>query len=289
MLTQLKNSFAFRSGPIYQKLCSVLPNPKYKAGSTSSFRLLSMTGARHIDMLNQCLISLHNTWTQRPELIIYSDGTISTQALQKKLNWWKGKIKLGTNEDILNWTKNFGCTALHTFALKEAVGRKLACILSESTEAPVLWCDTDILWYKQLDGFINSASIQLKVSEDYQSAYDGYISQKCPEILQDPPFVNTGLVYLQGSLLSREDLAVWINQVGDKPNHFTEQTFLAIAAKLLSADMWRLNEIACFQSDRFELSPSYLGKDWIARHYVGPVRHLFWRDAFYKRFAARNE
>jgi hypothetical protein len=83
-------------------------------------------------------------------------------------------------------------------------------------------------------------------------------------------------------------LAICIDQVGDKPYYFTEQTFFAIAAKLLSADMWRFNEIALFESDRFKLGPSYIGKNWFARHYVGPVRHLFWRDSFYKRLAPRN-
>lgn len=283
MFTKIKQSIAFRSGPVFQKLCLSLPNPGYQSGESCSFRLLSMTGAKHLDMLNQCLISLHNTWHARPDLIIYSDGTVSLQALKSKLNWWKGNIKFGTQEEILAWTAQSGSPALHSFACKEAVGRKLSCILLEATDAPVLWCDTDILWFKQIGNLVNPGELQLQVSEDYQAAYDGYISEKCQEVLRNPPYINTGLVYLQGNLLNEKPLIPWLNELDKKPNHFTEQTFLAIAVKLLNGKMWSLNEIACLQSDRFKLSPSFKGKNWIARHYVGPVRHLFWRDAFFTR------
>jgi hypothetical protein len=283
MFNRLKQSVAFRSGSFYRKVCNLLPNPTYIPGPVAPFRFLSMTGSKHLDMLNQCLISLHNTWYARPDLIIYSDGTVSLQALKRKLNWWKGNIKFGTQEEILAWTAQSGSQALHSFACKEAVGRKLSCILLEATDAPVLWCDTDILWYKQIGKIENLKEFQLQVSEDYQAAYDGYISEKCPEILLNPPFINTGLVYLQGHLLNELPLIPWLNELDKKPNHFTEQTFLAIAVKLLKGKMWSLNEIACLQSDRFKLSPSFKGKNWIARHYVGPVRHLFWRDAFFTR------
>lgn len=283
MFTKIKQSFAFRSGPWYQTMCSALPDPTYKTGAECNFRFLSMTGARHLEMLNQCLISLHNTWKSRPELIIYSDGSLSIPDLKKKFNWWKGKIKYGSQEDILRWTEKSGFVSLHNFAIREAVGRKLSCLLLEAEASPVLWCDTDILWYKQLENPDTKSNLQIQVSEDYQSAYDGSISEKCPELLQNPPFVNTGLVYLNTQLLSENQLGKWIELLGEKPNHFTEQTFLAIAVKLLESKMWGLSEIACLQSDRFELSPSYIGKTWYARHYVGPVRHLFWRDSFFSR------
>lgn len=283
MLNKIKQSLAFRSGPVYQKLCSFLPDPEYRTGPSCHFRLLSMTGKKHLDMLNQSLISLHNTWNKRPDLIIYSDGSVTIQALQKKLGWWKGNIKYGTQEDILAWTQQCGSSALHSFAEKEAVGRKLSCILLESEAAPVLWCDTDILWYKELSLSSPGAGLHIQVSEDYQSAYDGFISQKAAGILTAPPYINTGLVYLSGTLVSNPQLSMWLDLVGQQPNHFTEQTFLALAVKLLQGNRWTLNEIACLQSDRFDLSPSYTGKPWYARHYVGPVRHLFWRDSFFSR------
>jgi hypothetical protein len=283
MPNKLQQSFAFRSGPIYQQLCKLLPKPNYTKGNLTPFRFLSMTGSKHLDMLNQCLISLHKTWDHRPELIIYSDGSVSSKTISKSFAWWKGPIQIGSQEDILTWTATCGFESLNTFALKEAVGRKLACILKEASSSPVLWCDTDILWFKPLQEFYKETSVPLKVSQDYQWAYDGYISEKCPEILKDPPYINTGLVYLNSPIQENHLLQNWLNQVGEKPNHFTEQTFLAIAAKILESPIWDMEEIACLQSDRFMLKPSYKNKNWFARHYVGPVRHLFWKDAFYSR------
>jgi hypothetical protein len=248
MLGRIKNSIAFRSGGMYEWFCTRLPNPDYKPGPDADFTFLSMTGRTHLEMLNQCLISLHNNWTKRPALILYSDGSLKPEDIQKKLSWWKGSLQVKSHEDILTWTKKSGSVGLNDFAHKEAVGRKLGCILKEAEKTTILWCDTDILWYKDLPYEPSNLPLIFKTSEDYKA-----------------------------------ELSVYWEKIGNHPNHFTEQTFLAIASKLLGGEVWSMTEVACFQSDRFDLKPSFQKQPWVARHYVGPVRHLFWKDAFFNR------
>lgn len=57
----------------------------------------------------------------------------------------------------------------------------------------------------------------------------------------------------------------------------TEQTLLAEAAHQLGGRTWPAEEIVCSVDDPLTLRPSYPGKPWVASHYVGQVRHLFWR------------
>lgn len=282
MLGRIKNSIAFRSGGMYEWFCTRLPNPDYKPGPDADFTFLSMTGRTHLEMLNQCLISLHNNWTKRPALILYSDGSLKPEDIQKKLSWWKGSMQVKSHEDILTWTKKSGSVGLNDFAHKEAVGRKLGCILKEAEKTTILWCDTDILWYKDLPYEPSNLPLIFKTSEDYQSAYDGYLSKES-EALIAKPYINTGMVLLNNSLLDKAELSVYWEKIGNHPNHFTEQTFLALASKLLGGEVWSMTEVACFQSDRFDLKPSFQKQPWVARHYVGPVRHLFWKDAFFNR------
>lgn len=283
MTWRIQKTLAFRSGNWYRLLYGCMSNPVYRNGPQPSFRLLSMAGKKHLELLNACLISIHQNWEVRPELLLYSDGSVSIREMQETFQWWKGPIYWGTQEDILNWTAQTGSVALMEFARKEPVGRKLACILKEGEHNGVLWCDTDILWYKPLPEPEPQEGLTLKTSTDYQAAYDAVLETAAQHILATPPFINTGLVYLKGNLINHPLAADWLNRLADAPNHFTEQTFLAILMKLLKQEVWTLEEIACLQQDRYQLAPSYPGKPWLARHYVGPVRHLFWRDAFLNR------
>ena len=59
----------------------------------------------------------------------------------------------------------------------------------------------------------------------------------------------------------------------------TEQTILAEAVFQVGRIAWSLEVVRLFDGDKFTIKPTYVGKQWIARHYVGYIRHLFWRDA----------
>ncbi len=64
---------------------------------------------------------------------------------------------------------------------------------------------------------------------------------------------------------------------------FTEQTIMAEAVFQVGCIAWNIEMVRMFNDDEFTIKPTYLGKKWIARHYVFPIRHLFWRDALAAR------
>lgn len=286
MLQNIARSYAFRSGALYRAILKNLPAPAYTSGPEAPFRFISLCGQKHLDMLNECLRSVNKTWTIRPELVIYSDGSMEEGEIRKSLRWWKGSLRTGMPDALIAWAENKAYTSLADFARKEAVGRKLTLILQEAEQGPVLWCDTDILWFRQPElPQPDSGQIILKTSEDFQPAYDPALENASGDLLKTKPFINTGLVYLNTNLMEVASLKPWTELLNASPNHFTEQTFLALAVKSLQQQIWPLSEIACFQSDKFDLSPSFPGQKWTARHYVGPVRHIFWKDALKLRFS----
>jgi hypothetical protein len=104
--------------------------------------------------------------------------------------------------------------------------------------------------------------------------------------LQCCPPMNCGLVFIQGDLLSgcaqSEFLNTFLDASAEATVNFTEQTFFALAAKRLGYEPWPADQIALFTTDKYwPVWPNYYPhfRGWIARHYVGPVRPLFWRDA----------
>ncbi|HVE80299.1 MAG TPA: hypothetical protein VNA89_15650, partial [Gemmatimonadaceae bacterium] len=121
--------------------------------------------------------------------------------------------------------------------------------------------------------------VTLRASRDYQPAYDLDLAGEDTALLASPPYINTGVTFLQGDLLAAIDLARPLRVAAERYNHFAEQTILALAARRLAAPTWAPSVVACFQDDHQSLAVTYRDRSWVARHYVGPVRHLFWRDA----------
>lgn len=62
---------------------------------------------------------------------------------------------------------------------------------------------------------------------------------------------------------------------------YSEQTIIAAAVKALDGVPFDDRITRLSWDDRYSILPSFLGQNWTLRHYVGPSRHMFWRDAIF--------
>lgn len=248
-----------------------------KITPVENYTLLTLCGKSHIDMLYQSLASIFNNWDLIPEILVYTDGSLSRASMEKRLAPFLSIVKIKTYEPDNNLNEN-----LTVLSQKHVLGKKLMLIAKHALEKRTIWFDTDMLWFKQLnfEEEFKNYSYFLKTSTDYQPAYSKNIYNST---LKEAPFVNTGLVLAFGNILSFEGSNELLKKASENPDHFTEQTILAIAIKLGNKETFSLDKIACVYTDRQTLAPTYRNKNWISRHYVGSVRHLFWRDAFFLR------
>ncbi|GAB4233158.1 MAG: hypothetical protein Kow0049_16430 [Stanieria sp.] len=148
---------------------------------------------------------------------------------------------------------------------------------------PILWCDSDILWFKELSSLptgLKKSSVILKTTEDFQQSYDPNLLEQKLKHLHEFHFVNTGLVFLKGNLLEACKLKNLINCASKNPHHFSEQTILAEAAYQLRQNYWTLEEINCSYDSYSLILPTFFRKKWVAKHYVSGIRHQLWQDAF---------
>ncbi|MEE3715172.1 hypothetical protein V2H45_00270 [Tumidithrix elongata RA019] len=290
-MKKVKNSFAFRSGGIYRFLVKLFPPPYFRFRPKAPILFLSMCGYKHLDLLQQSLQSLHQSWTVIPKLQIYSDGTVKVNEIERMLLWWKGEKKISSWETCFLPTSGLDSKILLEFARSNPVGRKLAVILHHGRNEPTLWCDTDILWFSQLpclqDLLQLESDLVLKTSSDYQSAYGSFVDT-LPHLNQYP-YINTGIVYLNGDLLNKLDLDNLLKKASNFSDHFTEQAILAEAVFQVGLPCWSIDEIFCGANDNQTLAITYESKPWIARHYTGLVRHLFWRDTLALKLGIKRE
>lgn len=296
MLSQIsfKRLVAIRSRTAYKVLLNLLPTPRIAPKPELDLTLLTMCGAKHLGFLQQCLFSLYNSWSSIPKLQVFSDGTLTLSKLEETLSWWSGTKSFSSWEESVYYHQQQGRDALVKYAKNSISARKLAVILASGELRETLWCDCDILWFKELSDLpITDKQCSLpvlKISLDNQQAYDNQLIEQAQlEHLYQLPFINSGLVFLKGNLLEVCHLDNLIKIAAEKSIFCTEQTIFAEAAYQLGQNFWSPEEVACFEDDKFSLLPNYEGKQWAARHYAGPTRHLFSRDAFALRLGLGSQ
>lgn len=281
LFTRVHDSLAYRSGPVWRRLLELLPAPRTEARPELPLTFLTFGGAGHRAMLRECLASLARSWPRRPRVRVVSDGSLDPAAAARELAWWQGPLEVIGWRDLAARLTAPRFEPLVRFAGRDAMGRKMLAVVATALESPTLYCDVDVLWFRPpatLDRLLATRGTRLALSPDPYPAYDSRLVPHLPH-LAFPPFYCAGLLYAEGDVLAACDVDPWLRFAAEEGVGITEQTILAEADHQLGGLSWPPDEIALWEGDRTTLLPSFRGRPWAARHYVGGVRHLFWRDA----------
>ena len=287
----IKGSISFRSALLYKNLLKIMPINVRQNKSTFGVCLLTMCGIKHIAMLEQSLYSVYKFWDKIPStLIIVSDGTISTKAIEDKFHWWKSELEVHDWSFYANYNKTIGRHNLYDYARKDAFGKKYSAICALSEQYNLLWLDTDILFFRDFSKDIEKLSSNkdsfIYATEDWIMAYDKKVLESFPELKLNKA-VNTGIVFCKGDFYTPFNFEEFLKQLIPTAMHFTEQSLLAIALNKFGCIKWGINEIQNFNTDIYSIGPTFYKKNWLSRHYTNNIRHLFWRDAFFLRIGIR--
>jgi hypothetical protein len=289
-LRRARNAAAYRSSAVYRRLLPLLPRPKAEGKPAIPLTFLTFGGTGHRLMLEQCLFSLHRAWPVLPRVRIVTDGSLDPEQARRDLAWWPGPWELLSWRDLVPGLAACGHDRLVRFAEREPMGRKLAAIVASAAAGPTLYCDVDVLWFRfppTLERLLAVPAPRLAMSRDPYCAYDDRLVPGSLSELARPPFLCAGFLFAHGDFLAACRLDEVLDFAAVEGVALTEQTLLAEADRQLGGDSWPEDEIALFEQDRFSLGPSFRGCGWAARHYVGQVRHVFWRDAFALRAGLR--
>ncbi len=239
-------------------------------------------------MLKQSLSTIAYRWTLIPNVIAVSDGSATIPEIRASLSWWPNNVEVIGWQELRDFHKGEGRSELVQFAEMGPYGRKLSTILALAERSRVLWCDCDILFFSDFSIYIDDrprGGTFLETAEDMDYSYDLNLTTRSLMHLYSRPPVNTGIVLCEGNIYEACGLDRFIRQGLPNNMYLTEQTILAEAVFQIGRIGWNQEVIRLFDADKFTIRPTYVGKQWIARHYVAPLRHLFWRDALATRLS----
>jgi hypothetical protein len=260
----------------------------------AEFKLIFFCGASGMSYLNASLVSVHKYWNKLPEICILSDGTPEDD-IKKKLIKWPLKVTIYTWQECAQHFLDKGNKDLHTYASNEIIGKKLIGIMYCAEKFPVLYSDSDILWFNsptemKLDFNLKP---QIKMSTDIDYFYTKPLLKEIDEenCLSTIPF-NSGVVFLNGSLSGFPKWAALCKFLGANKNMgwFSEQTSFAVFNNYLNPNNYfSSDEILIKIDDGYDLRSTFTDhKKILARHYVHVKATTFWRDFVFMLFKKRS-
>jgi hypothetical protein len=283
MLDKLTGSLAYRLPNLYSAFLKYKSVPAvYKPHSNN--RVLMMTGKNHLVMTKIALSSILKNWSAIPELVITSDGSLTAGEIEKAFTFWPGKLSAQNWVDTDVYHEKFDRKALIQYASVHPFGKKLAFILRHAESGPVLWIDSDVLFFNDFLPFIpvNTSGFACGGSEDFIKAYHHPVLEAFGDNWEDMPGFNAGILFAIGTgIYERFGLEKVLNSIHPFYDFCTEQTIFAHISQASLGIIWSRDVIKTFNDDNQQVLPMTAG-DTIARHYTSNVRHLFWRDAFYQ-------
>lgn len=282
LVTKIKGSLAYRLPVLYKKLLRFKSKPRLPVKQTSATVVLTMTGKGIIDMTILSVLSIAKSWGSLPKLIITSDGTISAAEIRSKLRFWTGELIINDWQLTETYHQNKDRANLIAHTHKHVLIKKLAVILHYAELQPILWLDSDILFYNNFTSYIpRQQDFICAGSEEDFSLYDDRVLKFFNNDLYQRYKFSSGLMFIHGAhIYETFRLEELFGQLNDYTNYFTEQTIFAHIASQSSGIVWSTDIIKNFTTDNQQLKPMSKS-NVIARHYTMNVRHLFWRDAFF--------
>jgi hypothetical protein len=154
-------------------------------------------------------------------------------------------------------------------------GKQLALIISLPADGPVLYVDSDVLFFDAAVDLVSRAAekdVAVYYLPDCQFSGDPRLLRDSAE--QREP-VNTGVLLLFKKLDWSLSIDRFLRLEGE-PNFFTNQTLTHLTMHSNGARPFDPVKYVLQLDDQFVYADRYAAAALALRHYVNPVRHKFW-------------
>lgn len=206
---------------------------------------------------------------------VVSDGTYSEQSrrLLKRLD---SSVSVS---DAAEWIPGDLPAEIYPYLKNHPTGRQLALIMSLPKSAPVLYLDSDVLFFaggNDLQTYAATRDVPAFYLADCRFSGDERLLRDSAEG-NDP--VNTGFLLLFQKLDWSASVRRFLEMEG-APNFFTNQTMTHLTMHANAAAPFDPRKYVLQLDDQFVYPDRYAHPGIAMRHYVNPVRHKFWTSLF---------
>jgi hypothetical protein len=177
--------------------------------------------------------------------------------------------------DASEWIPKDVPDEIYSYLKKHPTGRQLALIMSLPRNVPVLYLDSDILFFagaNDLHSYVGARDVPAFYLADCRFSGDERLL-RAPEERNDP--VNTGFLLLFQQLDWSTSIRRFLELDG-APTFFTNQTMTHLTMHANGATPFDPRKYLLQLDDQFAYADRHASPGIALRHYVNPVRHKFW-------------
>jgi hypothetical protein len=208
----------------------------------------------------------------RPKMFnVVSDGSYS-EASKRILQDIDPSISV---RDAADWVPKDLPANIYPYLKNHPTGRQLSLIMSLPIDAPVLYLDSDILFFAgaaDLHAHVDKRDVPALYLADCHFSGDERLLRGADEEAQP---VNTGFLLLFQKLDWSLSVERFLELRG-APTFFTNQTMTHLTMHANGAAPFDSRKYVLQLDDQFVYPDRYANRAIALRHYVNPVRHKFW-------------
>ena len=211
-------------------------------------------------------------WVGRPRrAVLVSDGTLE-EADFKLLRALEPRIEIKSIEQFGGPTAT---ESMRCYAAAQPMGRKLFVMRALDSLAPVIYADSDILYFP--------AAAELSEPRFWDAAAPSYLLDPYPSLdLRLVPGegerlspVNGGFVVVRRALEWAEPVRR-LEALSGEPAFFSEQTLLHLAIRLSAGIPLDPARYVLRNEDQWAATDWFAGREVVLRHYISSLRHKMW-------------
>jgi len=235
------------------------------------FEVFSYSGEEMLPEQIASIRSLLRSAGRPQQFTVVSDGTHSERSLEL-LRHLDPCIRVSAASD---WQPQNTPSAAASYLANHPTGKQLAVIMSLPMNGPVLYVDSDVLFFpgaRTLPSLLEQNDAPALYLSDCRLSADERLYRD-EEEKRNP--VNTGVLFLSREIDWSQSIARLL-ELESEPNFFTNQTMTHLAMIAAGALPLDAAKFVLQLDDQFEFADRYAGPDLVLRHYVNPVRHKFW-------------
>ncbi|GAB4414037.1 MAG: hypothetical protein OHK0021_21590 [Bryobacter sp.] len=243
-------------------------------GPELPFRVVSLSGMRDLAEQVASWRSLLQHLGQPQEFLLVSDGT-HTEEAKAILHSLHPRVRITVWRDYLTAAAP---DCVHRYARTNPMGMKLSAFMGLPQFAPLLYCDSDILFFPGIAHFrdyFRATPPDVLYLPDCAPSFDKHLLQS-PEEFQNP--VNAGFLYLNRAISLDKGLSRFANP--DHPNSFfSEQTIVHLAVHEAKGQALPADRYIMRSEDQWSPTDAYASRPGVAmRHYISSIRYKMWHQ-----------
>lgn len=256
---------------LYRALLSTIARRPLPKGASFSSDVVTYSGEKDLPEQVASIRSFLRYVGRPHRLTIVSDGTLSARSIQLL----KSLDPVISVSDLTQWVPRNLPEKIYPYLTTHPTGKQLAVIMSLPLGIPVLYMDSDVLFFPGAGELIQIAEkggAPAFYLADCQLSGDERLFRSAAEKTRP---VNTGVLFLSKQL----DWSLALNrflELRGEPTFFTNQTMTHLTMHANGAVALDSGKYVLQLDDQFVYPDRYLSRGLVLRHYVNPVRHKFW-------------